>query len=141
MSDYISRNRALKYVADMQLAVSDETKPTPTSRTVLEWLWEGFKDMPSADVVEREKWIEIKWHNITDEEREENGYPKEWLTYLDCEMPCDNQEILVQTKDGHISLDVCYEDGEYSLDSGWDWIDDIVAWMPLPKPFERSNDK
>lgn len=52
MSDYISRNRALKYIADTQLAVSDETKPTPTPRTVLEWLWEGFKDMPSADATE-----------------------------------------------------------------------------------------
>ena len=81
-------------------------------------------------------WIPIKWHYITDEEREREGYPKDWVVYIDCEMPCDEQEILVQTKNGYIRWDVCYEDGEFSLDSGWDWIEDIAAWMPLPEKYK-----
>lgn len=92
-------------------------------------------DMVDLEVKQTE-WISIKWHEITDEEREREGYPKDWVIHIDCEMPCDEQEILVQTKKGYIRWDVCYEDGEFSLDSGWDWVEDIVAWMPLPEPWK-----
>lgn len=92
---------------------------------------------------EKEKWIPVKWHNITEEERE--GYPKEWLTLMDCLMPDDDQEILITTK--HVSKrtgkttyyvekDQCYIDEGFSLDSGYDWIDDVVAWRPLPEPYK-----
>ena len=94
----------------------------------------GFAEEPKTG-----EWIPVKWHEITDEEREREGYPKDWVVYIDCEMPCDEQEILVQTKSGCVRWDVCYEDGEYSLDSGWDWIEDIVAWMPLPEPYKGGE--
>lgn len=84
-------------------------------------------------------WIPIKWHEITDEEREREGYPKDWVVHIDCEMPCDEQEILIQAKKGYIRWDVCYEDDGFSLDSGWDWIEDIVAWMPLPEPYKGGD--
>ena len=96
---------------------------------------ERISKLPGA-----ERWRPIKWHYITDEEQEENGYPKDWVYYLDCEMPEDEQEILVTTNHGRVEKDVCYFDGEFSLDSGWDWIDDIVAWMPLPKPHGEDGE-
>ena len=83
-----------------------------------------------------DKWIPIQYHEITEEEREREGYPNDWVYFLDCVMPQDDQEILVQTKNGEIRWDVCYEEDGFILDSGWDWIDDIVAWMPLPKPYK-----
>lgn len=91
--------------------------------------------LPSAET----KWIPVKWHEITEEERGLEGYPKDWVVHIDCEMPCDGDEILVQTKSGYIRWDVCYEDDGIYLDSGWDWVDDIVAWMPLPQPYEGSE--
>ena len=87
------------------------------------------------------RWIPVKWHEIMDEERELEGYPKDWEVFMDCEMPCDGQEILVQTKNGYIILDICYEDGEFSLDSGCDWIEDIAAWMPLPEPWKDGEEE
>ena len=90
----------------------------------------------AIEALKAQEWSPIKWHEITEEEREREGYPKDWVVYIDCEMPCDEQEILVQTKTGCIRWDVCYEDGDFSLDSGWDWIEDIVAWRPLPEPYE-----
>ena len=85
-------------------------------------------------------WVPVKWHELTDEEREREGYPEEWLTIFDCLMPDDGEEILVTIKGSrgglHIEKDVCYVNDGYSLDSGYDWIDDVVAWMPLPAPFE-----
>lgn len=101
-------------------------------------------DVVNAPTIDAEpkagEWIPVKWHEITDEEREREGYPKDWVVYIDCEMPCDGDEILVQTKSGYIRWDVCYEDGEFSLDSGWDWIEDIVAWMPLPMPYRKESE-
>ena len=40
-----------------------------------------------------------------------------------------------------IELDECYSDDgcTFSLDSGYDWIDDVVAWMPLPEPYRESE--
>lgn len=85
-------------------------------------------------------WIPVKWHEITDEERKQNEYPKEWAVYLDCIMPDDEQEILTTTKGGYIEFDTCFHDGcGYSLDSARDWIADITAWMPLPKPYKESE--
>ena len=97
-----------------------------------------IKSLPSAD--RSTEWIPVKWHEITDEEREREGYPKDWVVHIDCDMPCDGDEILVQTKQGYIRWDVCYEEGEFSLDSGWDWIEDIVAWMPMPEPYKERNE-
>ena len=93
----------------------------------------------SAEAVQ--EWIPIKYHGITESEREENGYPKDWVYFLDCEMPQDGQEILVQAKNGEIRWDVCYEDDGFSLDSGWDWTDDIIAWMPLPEPYKGGDEE
>ena len=84
-------------------------------------------------------WIPIKYHEITESERKENGYPKDWVYFLDCEMPQDGQGILVQAKNGEIRWDVCYEDDGFSLDSGWDWKDDIIACLPLPEPYKGGD--
>lgn len=98
-------------------------------------------DMAIEALSAKDEWIPIRWHEITDEERERESYPKDWVVHIDCEMPCDGDEILVQTKSGYIRWDVCYEDGEFSLDSGWGWIEDIVAWMPLPEPYEEEPER
>lgn len=104
------------------------------------FIYGAIHDVKHAPTIDPEPhWIPIKWHTITEEEREREGYPKEWVTYLDCEMPADNESILVQTHGGYICEDVCYEDGEYSLDSGYDWIEDIVAWMPMPEPWKGDK--
>jgi len=104
-------------------------------RQLAEWL-RDYKLLKKQEP----KWIPVKWHEITDEERKENDYLKEWACYLDSIMPYDGQRILITTKGGYVELDECYsDDGQtFSLDSGYDWVDDVVAWMPLPKPYEQE---
>ena len=87
------------------------------------------------------KWIPVKWHEITDEEREREGYPKDWACHLDSIMPYDGQRILITTKGGFVELDECYSDDgcTFSLDSGYDWIDDVVAWCELPQPYKQEG--
>lgn len=100
------------------------------------------KVIPTAILDAQTRWIPIKWHDCTDEEREEYGFAEEIVAVFDCEMPNDKQEILVTTSSGYVEKDVCYIDDGFSLDSGYDWIEDITAWMPLPEPYaERRHDK
>lgn len=101
---------------------------------------EAFEANEKAiQALEQQRWIPIKWHEITDEERVIEEYPNEWLVHLDCQMPDDGERILVQTKWGCIGIDECYIDDAFSLDSGYDWVDDIIAWMPLPQPYTESK--
>ena len=107
------------------------------------WKTEPIKEATDMAIkaLQQTAWIPIKYHEITESDRKENGYPKDWVYFLDCEMPQDGQEILVQAKNGEIRWDVCYEDDGFSLDSGWDWKDDIIAWMPLPEPYKGGENE
>ena len=97
-------------------------------------------DMAIKALEQQQEWIPIKWHEITDEERVIEEYPNEWLVHLDCQMPDDGERILVQTKWGNIELDECYIDDGCYLDSGYDWVEDVIAWMPLPEPYKESEE-
>lgn len=79
-------------------------------------------------------WIPVTYHETTDDD----GIDK--LLYpvcLDCHMPDDEEEIIVCTKK-YVFTDICCHDDGYSLDSGNDWIDDIIAWQPLPEPYKAN---
>lgn len=93
--------------------------------------------------LEQDKWIPVKWHEITDEEREREGYPKEWACHLDSIMPYDGQRILITTKGGYVELDECYSDDgcTFSLDSGYDWVEDVEAWCELPEPYKQEEEE
>lgn len=92
-----------------------------------------------------DKWIPIKWHEITDEEREKEGYPDELVYHLDCVMPEDEEEILITVKsrkgEGYVRMDMNMIDDGFYLDSGYDWREDVIAWMPLPEPYRGIQDE
>ena len=54
----------------------------------------------------------------------------------DCELPADEQEVLITTNTGSVEQVTFYKHSEYGCyfeyyeDEG-----DVVAWMPLPKPY------
>ena len=97
-----------------------------------------LRKLPSSQPEQR--WIPIKWHDCTDEDREKYGFSNDIVAVFDCEMPYDDQPILVTTSHGYVNQDVCYIDDGFSLDSGLDWIDDIKAWMPLPEPYREEGE-
>ena len=93
------------------------------------------------DALKKQRWIPVKAHPATDEEQESSPDIDYWF---DCELPDDGQEILVTVKHKDwigVEKDVCYVDSCYSLDSGYDWLDDIVAWMPLLEPWKGEEDE
>ena len=87
-------------------------------------------------------WIPVKYHDITDEEREERGISEDIAYLLDCKLPENEEEILITRKwrDGYIvEHDMCMVDDGYFLESVLDWID-VIAWMPLPQPYQPKGE-
>ena len=101
---------------------------------------EFLKWLNSESTETEQRWIPVKWHDCTDEEREKYGFSDDIAVVSDNVMPDDNQKILVTTSHGYVEKDVCYIDDGFSLDSGYDWVDDIIAWMPLPEPYREEGD-
>lgn len=80
-----------------------------------------------------DRWTPVTWHETTDED----GIDKEkYPITLDCRMPEDGEEILVCNKKS-VWQDTCFNDDGYYLDSGNAWIDDVIAWKPLPEPYKE----
>ena len=132
--DCIDRKATLDTIIK-RLGIKNESYLLPAERTI----YQQIKEMPSVTPQEP-KWIPVKFRPLTDEEQDE--YP-DYCYMADCPMPDDGEEILVCTAHGGVEKDECgFEDGFY-LDSGYDWQTDIVAWMPLPTPYEpqESEDK
>lgn len=97
------------------------------------------------------KWIPVKYHFLTEEEIRKNKYPECWDTMLDCEMPENEERILITYGNdvlrGYAIIDDLEEEvlGRYcfcteNLESGEciNW-EDIEAWMPLPKPYSTNS--
>ena len=93
-----------------------------------------------ADLEQDEKengWIPVKYHQISEKEREEESILKNIQYMLDCKMPDDGQEIFV-TNGETTWQDTSFIDCDgYYLDSNYDWIE-ITAWQPLPEPYKED---
>ena len=90
-------------------------------------------------------WIPIEYRPMSEFEYNEflsvYGYlePEERKMFC-CQMPEDQQEILISTKWG-VCLDKCeidFDDNDnpvYGLEEHEDW-DGVMAWMPLPEQYK-----
>ena len=82
------------------------------------------------------EWIPVTYRETTDED----GIDKEiFPLLLDCHLPEDDTEILICTKDGRVFTDTFYSDDGCYLDSGYDLIKDIAAWMELPEGYKPTE--
>ncbi len=141
MDDLINRKAAIDALDEIRHALWEIDIPSPTVPEYVEhheqvqsvWKLLDKKQkelyvLPSAQP--EPKWIPVKW-------REPDEKEAEYYTYMaDCEMPEDEQEILV-TDGKYVWKDVCYYDDGFSLDSTKDW-QNITAWMPSPKPYKEG---
>ena len=99
----------------------------------------ALKALPSA-----QQWIPVRMRPMDSEER---AYWSEHLDFelsdedavmFDCKMPDDGQEILVSYRKW-VCMDKCEVDGGcYGLEGNGDW-DGVIAWMPLPAPWEGGE--
>ena len=84
-------------------------------------------------------WIALVARPMTNEERE---YYSEQLDYCDgdaaiynCPLPEEGQEVLITTCTGGVLIDTFFNDCDGCGFEGYD-IEDVKAWMPLPKPYD-----
>lgn len=85
------------------------------------------------------EWIPIKMRPGTDEEYEEfsryGDCPREDFSVFDCPLPDDDQEVLITTRWGDVCIDTWHKDIDCSWFEDHEDSDDVIAWMPLPKPY------
>lgn len=121
-------------IGDVYYEKNTVTKISHRNNTVSETQVERVNAIP-------QEWIPITTRPMTDEERE---YHREQLEYVDdavifnCPLPDDGQEVLI-TVYGETELDTFYNDaidGCYFENRD---IEDVIAWMPLPKPYETQE--
>ena len=105
----------------------------------------------AADAIEelsKPKWIKIESRPMTEEERkewsEQIGYDIEYedaIIYTSG-LPDDGQEVLVCNKWGQVWIDTFSNDPDYGVgfETNGD-MDGLVAWMPLPKPFQPQKEE
>ncbi|MBQ0074525.1 MAG: hypothetical protein KBT34_10050 [Prevotella sp.] len=86
------------------------------------------------------EWIEVKWRDLTEEERE--YYDDDDITKMaDFETPDDGDEILISQGNGKWVSVVVFCNDDYGIgdEDGNDWLDEVDAWMPLPKGFVKEQ--
>ena len=98
-----------------------------------------FVDIKNSLEKLKNPWIPVKYHVITEQEREEGCFSEDIVYYLDCKMPDEYQEIIA-TDGKYVWADICIVNDGFALYSGNDWIEDVIAWMPLPEPYRESEE-
>ena len=95
----------------------------------------------ALNFIQESDWIPVKYRDMTQEEIERYSEYTEATKMFDCKMPDDGQDILVSTRSGIVTTDVCDIDDMYGygLEDYGDW-EDIVAWMPLPEPYKAESE-
>ena len=76
--------------------------------------------------------MEQRWIPVAERLPEDGTY----LTTLDGELVGQEEPFT-----GMCGIENGKWDEGYALDSEHDWIEDVVAWMPLPEPYRESEEE
>lgn len=85
------------------------------------------------------KWVEVKWRDLTEEEKEYYQNPD--ITQMaDFECPENGEDILISQCNGKWVSATVFCDDDYGVgdEHGNDWLYEVDAWMPLPKGFVKE---
>ena len=86
------------------------------------------------------KWIKIEYRPMTKEEKEDHGIQDlQEAQMLNCQLPEDGQEVLITTNGMVRTAIFCEEYGECGFED--EDISDVQAWMPMPKPYGKANER
>lgn len=93
------------------------------------------------------QWIPVKTRKMTAEEIEELSKSNDLIDADDidqwcycCQLPDHAQEVMITTKYG-IASTTFYDDNYGAYFEDYEDRDDVLAWMPLPKPYTKEENK
>ncbi|MBE5917629.1 MAG: hypothetical protein E7273_12415 [Pseudobutyrivibrio ruminis] len=87
----------------------------------------------SCPLVEIPAWNPVSIRPMTEEEEE--LYGDEYTLMWDCAVPEEEQTVLITTRFGTV-VGTEFIDGYFE---NYEDIGDVLAWMPLPKPYEEKR--
>lgn len=98
-----------------------------------------FKEVIDNAPTFESDWVKITFRKITDEEKEELREIAD-VDIIDsvytCPLPDDGQKVLITTRAWRsIAISTFYNDVDGCYFEDWEDMDDVAAWMPLPKPY------
>lgn len=97
------------------------------------WCAKMYSD--AITLLKQHRWRPFKKRELTEEEKEEHP---DWCYILDCELPDDDEEVLV-SNGRYVWTDTFINNGdECYLDSGHEL--DGAAWMPMPEAYKEAKE-
>ena len=120
-------------LADYDCYNEKQLKCAEEYRQLAEWLKE------LKQLREQPRWIPIVKREPTEEEKADHlkYYGEELCFMVESEMPVNGQEVLVSMGDC-VSEDIFDED---FLNFENKELEDVDAWMPLPKPYKAESER
>lgn len=93
----------------------------------------------AIEALKKSSWMPITHREMTEEEKEFFNVEFEDTKILDCNLPDDGEEVLISTRQGGVFVDAFCNDIDDCYFEGYD-IDEVTAWMPLPKAYKEEEE-
>ena len=92
----------------------------------------------AIEALNKSSWVPITYRDMTEEEKEYFDVEFEFdeAKILDCTLPEIDEEVLISHR-GSVYTDIFHNDRGIVYFEDVD-IEDVDAWMPLPKPYEKE---
>ena len=93
----------------------------------------------AIEALKRTSWVPITYRDMTEEEKEYFEAEFDEAKILDCTLPDIDEEVFVSHR-GSVYTDIFHNDRGIVYFEDVD-IEDVDAWMSLPKPYEKEGDE
>ena len=93
----------------------------------------------AIEALKRTSWVPIIYRDMTEEEKEYFEAEFDEAKILDCTLPDIDEEVFVSHR-GSVYTDIFHNDRGIVYFEDVD-IEDVDAWMPLPKPYEKEAEE
>ena len=93
----------------------------------------------AIEALKRTSWVPIAYRDMTEEEKEYFEAEFDEAKILDCTLPDIDEEVFVSHR-GSVYTDIFHNDRGIVYFEDVD-IEDVDAWMPLPKPYEKEAEE
>ena len=90
----------------------------------------------AIEALKRTSWVPITYRDMTEDEKEYFEVEFDEAKILDCTLPDIDEEVFVSHR-GSVYTDIFHNDRGIVYFEDVD-IEDVDAWMPLPKPYEKE---